>query len=320
MHFLWSWNIACDLFLIEMKFSPPQAKQNLTALHPLSESCRDSQTSLHVESTDIHPWDELFRKQATVLRTASLFGHIAWGSGGVSTRVTRSSAALGFTSPSRLSVPAASRHAPPAPDCLIRTFQVRGPDKPGQSALRQWYTCSAVAGVAALFFSALPEVLRRSRSKRRHGREKNQWQMTSLVSCGRVRKDLFFLCGHHFDLYSRPSFKRDRGVKKHNKVIVVKVPVQSVLERNLSVRPLIRPRGLNWTGVCCLQQSDSRHRLVFNTLQHKQTINFILSWSCLPNSYRSYSCLILWDITNWYKTDPKGFYWLYNSFMKLKDE
>lgn len=34
---------------------------------------------------------------------------------------------------SRLSLPAASRHAPVAPDCLIGTFQVRRPDKPGQS-------------------------------------------------------------------------------------------------------------------------------------------------------------------------------------------
>lgn len=48
-------------FLIEMKFSPPQAKQNLTALHPVSESCWDSQTSLYDdESIDITR-GELFR-------------------------------------------------------------------------------------------------------------------------------------------------------------------------------------------------------------------------------------------------------------------
>lgn len=47
-----------------MKFSPPQAKQNLTALHPLSESCWDSQTSLHDdESADVTPGEELFRNQ-----------------------------------------------------------------------------------------------------------------------------------------------------------------------------------------------------------------------------------------------------------------
>lgn len=36
-------------------------------------------------------------------------------------------------SQSRLSLPAASCHAPIAPDCLIGTFQVRGPDKPGHN-------------------------------------------------------------------------------------------------------------------------------------------------------------------------------------------
>lgn len=41
---------------------------------------------------------------------------------------------LRLVSESRLSLPAASCHAPVAPDCLIGTFQVRGPDKPGQSA------------------------------------------------------------------------------------------------------------------------------------------------------------------------------------------
>lgn len=51
----------------------------------------------------------------------------------VSTRGGKSSAALCSVSQSRLSLPAASRHAPIAPDCLIGTFQVRGLDRPGQS-------------------------------------------------------------------------------------------------------------------------------------------------------------------------------------------
>lgn len=73
MHFLWSWNISRDLFLIEMKFSPPQAKQSLTALHPLSESCWDRQTSLrNNESTDFTPEDELFRNQLPLSLTCQM--------------------------------------------------------------------------------------------------------------------------------------------------------------------------------------------------------------------------------------------------------
>lgn len=65
-------------FLIEMKFSPPQAKQNLTVLHPMSESCWDSQTSLHDdESTDITPGEELFRNQPPCVTRLSLRWHVS---------------------------------------------------------------------------------------------------------------------------------------------------------------------------------------------------------------------------------------------------
>lgn len=57
-----------------MKFSPLRAKQNLTALHPLSESCWDSQTSPHDESTDITGGEELFRNPAVVSHGSSMSG------------------------------------------------------------------------------------------------------------------------------------------------------------------------------------------------------------------------------------------------------
>lgn len=125
-----------------MKFSPPQAKQNLTVFHPLSESCWDSQTSLRSdESTGFG--EELFRNQPLlsgqhVIRPPPLsYSHML-----ACLRVSRrcrlmagkSFAALCSLSQSRLSLPAASRHAPAAPDCLIGTFQVRGSDKSGRSA------------------------------------------------------------------------------------------------------------------------------------------------------------------------------------------
>lgn len=139
MHFLWCWNISHDLFLIEMKFSPPQAKQNLTVFHPLSESCWDSQTSLRSdESTGFG--EERFRNQPLLSGQQAMqppLTPICWH-----VRVSRrcrlvagkSFAALCSLSQSRLSLPAASRHAPAAPDCLIGTFQVRGSDKSGRSA------------------------------------------------------------------------------------------------------------------------------------------------------------------------------------------
>lgn len=126
-------------FLIEMKFSLPRAKQNLTALHPLSESCWDSQTSLRDdESTDITAVEDLFRNQppcSQMCHTASLSLCIDTSQSfrDVRTRAGESFAARCSVSRSRLSLPAASCHAPIAPDCLIGTFQVRGPDKPGQS-------------------------------------------------------------------------------------------------------------------------------------------------------------------------------------------
>lgn len=65
-------------FLIEMEFSPPQAKQNLTVLHPVSESRWDSQTSLHDdESTDVTPREELFRNQPPCVTRLSLHWHVS---------------------------------------------------------------------------------------------------------------------------------------------------------------------------------------------------------------------------------------------------
>lgn len=57
-----------------------------------------------------------------------------WGFRDVWTRGWKSFGALCSSPQSRLFLPAASCHAPIAPDCLIGTFQVRGPDKPGQSS------------------------------------------------------------------------------------------------------------------------------------------------------------------------------------------
>lgn len=149
-------------FLIEMKFSPPQAKQNLTVLHPMSESCWDSQTSLHDdESTDITAGEELFRNQPPCVTRLSLRWHVSrffFFFERCRPRAGKSFSTLCSASESRLSLPAACRHAPVAPDCLIGTFQVRGSTSQDR-APRQWYTCSAAAGVAALFFCTLPEVL-----------------------------------------------------------------------------------------------------------------------------------------------------------------
>lgn len=161
MHFLWSWNTH-DLFLIEMNFFPPQAKQNLTALHPLSESCWDSQTSLHDdESTDTTPGEDLFRSYPA----SSLMCHMAHP---VLARLRvlersrpgdgKTFSALCSVSRSRLSLPAACCHAPVAPDCLIGTFQVREPDKPGQSAQTVIHLFSS-RRCSCPFFCALPEVL-----------------------------------------------------------------------------------------------------------------------------------------------------------------
>ncbi len=73
---------------------------------------------------------ETSRRACRCVTCLSVCWHVlerCWRGGG------KSSAALCSLSPSRLSLPAASRHAPIAPDCLIGTFQVRGPNKPGQS-------------------------------------------------------------------------------------------------------------------------------------------------------------------------------------------
>ncbi|KAK2822504.1 hypothetical protein Q5P01_022569 [Channa striata] len=106
-----------------------EAKQNLTALHPLSESCWDSQTSLHDdESADVTRGEELFRAQPP------RFAHVSPGppcagksrgfQRGCRPEGGKSFAALCSVSQNRLSLPAASCHAPVAPDCLIGTFQV----------------------------------------------------------------------------------------------------------------------------------------------------------------------------------------------------
>lgn len=138
-----------------MKFSPPRAKQNLAALHPWSESCRDSQTSLHDESTDITAGDELLGNQLLPCRTGSLCASTSRLCGEVSTRGLESPSNSFLVCLSSLSLPAASRHAPIAPDCLIGKFQVRGPDKPGQSAQTVIHLFGA-AGVAALFLCTSP--------------------------------------------------------------------------------------------------------------------------------------------------------------------
>lgn len=124
-----------------MKFST--LRLNKTSVRPTYwvSHAMDSQASLrNDESAHIAPEEELFRSRTPVLFfphvTRPLFFSIGISQGfqrGVDMGWKRPSQPLCSLSQSRLSWPAASRHAPVAPDCLIRTFQVRGSDKSGQS-------------------------------------------------------------------------------------------------------------------------------------------------------------------------------------------
>lgn len=118
-----------------MKFSPPQAKQNLKAPHPLSESCWDSPTSLrNDESRDIIPGEEQFRNPPQLSDMSPdpfLKQHVLRLCGGVDPG-RRAFASLCSRSQGRLSLPGASRHAPVAPDCLPGTFQAGEADESGQ--------------------------------------------------------------------------------------------------------------------------------------------------------------------------------------------
>lgn len=159
MHFLWRLNIAHDLSLIQMKSPPaPKAKQKLhPALVMLRSSnspawliyrCISWKTSCSETSHNAHTcgkWLTLCLYVLGCFREASTSGWTSF-------------VALCSVSQSRLSLPAASRHAPIAPDCLIGAFQVRGPTSQDR-APRRWYTCSAAAGVAVLFSCTILEAL-----------------------------------------------------------------------------------------------------------------------------------------------------------------
>lgn len=142
MHFLWSWNISLDLFSIEMKFST--LRINITSVRPTLwvSHAMDSQAGLRSdESAHISLGEELVRSPSFALFppcvTQPLFFRTGMSRGslrGVDMGWKRPSQPLYSLSQSRLSLPAASCHAPVAPDCLIRTFQLRGSDKSGQSS------------------------------------------------------------------------------------------------------------------------------------------------------------------------------------------
>lgn len=167
-------------FLIEMKFSLPQAKQNLTALHPLSESCWDSQTSLHDdESTDITPGVDLLRNQPlcwpmchmaslSVLARLRVSEMCGWGV---------ESPLLLFARCLRAGYLSLQQAATRLLHLIVSSAHSRWEGPTSQdTAPRQWYTCSAATGVAALFFLCSPRGIRHRGEARviwRRGREKS---------------------------------------------------------------------------------------------------------------------------------------------------
>lgn len=128
---------------------------------------------------------------------------------------------------SRFPVPAASCHAPPAPDCLIPTFQVRRPNKPRQCTLTVIHLFGSRRCSSPLPPRS-PRGISHYRAAAVDAGEASQRQMTGVFfPKSWVRKEhLFFLCPSSWPIFlsivdsrqRRPNTKGHTGCKKKKKV------------------------------------------------------------------------------------------------------
>lgn len=164
---------------------------------------------------------------------------------------------------SRLSLTAASRHAPVAPDCLIGTFQVRGPDKPGHSTQTVIHLFGSRRCSCPRFSLRAPRgISGRVIWRRGKGKKKSMTNDSAFffffffMKHSKKKKRHSYVWSSYWPtsrsiIQSRLWSKKKKKERKNTIVIewVVKTPGASHYKKEL-FSTLIPPRSLNWDKHC----------------------------------------------------------------------